>query len=151
MGGHDRSETKLRGEPPVARYVTAYFMTVIVVAALDSIWLTQVGPTLYKPVIGSLLAPEPRMVPAVLFYVIYIVGVVYFSVAPALKSRRWQTALVNGAVLGFCAYATYDLTNQATLSVWSNRITIMDMAWGTVLSAVGGTGGYLITSAIFRR
>lgn len=135
----------------MARYLTAYIATVIVVAALDSIWLTQMGPTVYQA-IEPLRIPNHglRIVPAILFYAIYIIGVVYFSVVPALKSGRWQTALVNGAVLGFCAYATYDLTNQATLSVWSNRITIMDMAWGTVLSAVGGTGGYLITRAIFR-
>jgi uncharacterized membrane protein len=135
----------------MTRYLTAYISTLICVSAMDFVWLTQVGPYLYKPVLGPILAAEPRMVPAVLFYLLYIIGVVYFAVVPALNERRWQTALVRGGLLGIFAYATYDLTNQATLIVWATKITVADMAWGTFLSGVGGTGGYLITSRIFRK
>jgi uncharacterized membrane protein len=135
----------------MARYLTAYLTTLICVAAMDFFWLTQVGPFLYKPVLGPILVAEPRMVPAVLFYLLYIIGVVYFAVVPALNERRWQTALVRGGLLGIFDYATYDLTNQATLIVWATKITVLDMAWGTFLSGVGGTGGYLITSRLFRK
>lgn len=134
----------------MTRYLGAYVATLIVFAAIDAIWLTQVGPSLYRPIIGDILAPQPRMTPAVIFYLLFIAGIVYFAVAPALASGQWQDALVKGALFGFFAYATYDLTNQATLSVWSTKITLLDMAWGTFLSGVSATGGYLITSAIFK-
>lgn len=134
----------------MTRYLGAYVATLIVFAAIDAIWLTQVGPSLYRPIIGDILAPQPRMTPAVIFYLLFIAGIVYFAVAPALASGQWQDALVKGAFFGFFAYATYDLTNQATLSVWSTKITLLDMAWGTFLSGVSATGGYLITSTIFK-
>ncbi|MDB5685992.1 MAG: rane-like protein [Rhizorhabdus sp.] len=134
----------------MTRYLAAYAATLVVFAAIDAIWLTQVGPSLYRPIIGEILAPQPRMTPAVIFYLLFIAGIVYFAVAPALASGVWTDALVKGALFGLFAYATYDLTNQATLSVWSTKITLFDMAWGTFLSGVSATGGYLITSAIFK-
>ncbi len=139
-----------REQDHMTRYLGAYVATLIVFAAIDAIWLTQVGPSLYKPIIGEILAPQPRMTPAVIFYLLFIAGIVYFAVAPALASGLWQDALVKGALFGLFAYATYDLTNQATLSVWSTKITLLDMAWGTFLSGVSATGGYLITAAIFK-
>jgi len=135
----------------MTRYLAAYVATLIVFAAIDAIWLTQIGPSLYKPIIGEILAPQPRMMPAVVFYLMFIAGIVYFAVAPALESGKWQDALVKGALFGLFAYATYDLTNQATLRVWSTRITLLDMAWGTFLSGVAATGGYLITGLFFKR
>ena len=69
-------------------------------------------------------------------------GIVFLAIMPALKEAAWTRALLNGAVLGFVAYATYDLTNQATLSVWSTRLTIIDLCWGTTLTAVASVGGY---------
>ena len=73
--------------------------------------------------------------PAILFYLIYVCGIVKFAVFPALESHRWTTALVNGAILGLVAYGTYDLTNQATLKIWSPLVTIADLCWGTMLTA----------------
>ena len=133
----------------MTKIITAYFATLVVFAAIDAIWLTQVGPSLYKPILGDLLAEKPRLGAAVVFYLIFIAGIVYFAVLPGL-ALGWQKALISGAVLGFVAYATYDLTNQATLAIWSTKITLMDMAWGTFLTAVSATGGCLITGAIFR-
>lgn len=129
----------------MTKMIIAYFATLVVFAIVDVIWLTQVGPSLYKPIIGSILAPEPRMTPAVIFYALYIAGLIYFAVHPALLTGQWQTALLKGALFGFFAYATYDLTNHATLSVWSTKITVADMIWGAFVSGVGSTGGFLIT------
>lgn len=133
----------------MTRIITAYFATLVVFAAIDAIWLTQVGPSLYRPVLGDLLAEKPRLGAAVVFYLIFIAGIVYFAVLPGL-SLGWQKAMLNGAVLGFVAYATYDLTNQATLAVWATRLTVLDMAWGTFLTAVSATGGTLITGWFFK-
>lgn len=134
----------------MTRIIVAYVATLVVFAALDFIWLTQVGPSLYKPLIGSILAPEPRMAPAILFYALYIVGLVYFAVSPGLAGAGCQGALLKGAVFGFFAYATYDLTNQATLIVWSSRITVLDMAWGAFVSGLGSAGGCLITRYVVK-
>jgi len=134
----------------MTRIIIAYFATLVVFALIDVVWLTQVGPSLYRPIIGSILAPEPRMAPAALFYALYIAGLVYFAVDPAFATGRWQTALVKGALFGFFAYATYDLTNQATLAVWSTRITVADMAWGAFVSGTGSAGGFLITRLLVR-
>lgn len=132
------------------RIVIAYIATLIVFAIVDYVWLTQVGPSLYRPIIGSILTPEPRMGAAILFYALYIAGLVYFAVHPAFATGQWQTALVKGALFGFFAYATYDLTNQATLIVWSTRITVADMAWGAFVSGVGSAGGFLLTRLLVK-
>ncbi|KQX20274.1 MULTISPECIES: DUF2177 family protein [unclassified Sphingomonas] len=134
----------------MTRIIIAYFATLVVFAIIDAIWLTQVGPLLYRPIIGSILAPEPRMAPAVIFYALYIAGLITFAVHPALLTGQWQTALIKGALFGFFAYATYDLTNQATLTVWSTRITVADMAWGAFVSGVGSAGGFLLTRLVTR-
>jgi uncharacterized membrane protein len=91
------------------------------------------------------------LAPAVAFYLIYIAGVVVFAVSPALQSGRWTTALGYGALLGLMAYATYDLTNQATLKDWSWTVTIADLCWGTFVTAVSAAAAARITMAITGR
>ncbi|HSI41282.1 MAG TPA: DUF2177 family protein [Xanthobacteraceae bacterium] len=130
------------------RTVTAYFATGLVMAAIDFFWLFYMSAALYRPALGELLAPSVRPVPAVLFYLIFVGGLVYFAVMPALASGRWTTALVQGAVFGLCAYATYDLTNQATLRTWPAYITIADLMWGTALSGASAALGFLITRQV---
>lgn len=134
----------------MTRIAVAYITTAIIFAALDFLWLSKMGSALYRPIIGEIMAPEPRMAPAVLFYLIFIAGLVYFAVLPGLAAGSWQVALVKGAALGFVAYATYDLTNQATLSVWSSKITLFDLAWGTFVSGVGAASGCAITRLIVK-
>jgi uncharacterized membrane protein len=131
-------------------YVLSYLATAAVFLACDVVWLTVTGSTLYRPLLGDLLMPSFRPLPAVLFYLVYMAGLVCFAISPAIASGRWSSALFNGAGFGFVAYATYDLTNQATLRSWSTTITILDLCWGTVLSAVAATLGYVIASAIAR-
>ena len=131
------------------KILVAYVATLIIFAAIDYVWLTQVGPGLYQPIIGSILAPEPRIVPAIIFYLIYIAGIVTFAVAPGL-SAGWQSAAIKGALFGFFAYATYDLTNHATLSVWATKITVLDMGWGTFVSGASATIATIVTRAIVK-
>lgn len=124
------------------KYVVAYLGAGLTFAAIDAVWLTTMADRLYRPVIGPLMADKPNMTAAVIFYLISIGGIVFLAIVPALKEAAWTRALLNGAVLGFVAYATYDLTNQATLSVWSTRLTIIDLCWGTTLTAVASVGRY---------
>lgn len=128
------------------KFVAAYIGAGLTFAIIDAVWLTTMTDRLYKPVIGSIMAPRPDMTAAVIFYLISIAGTVFLAIAPALREGEWTRAMINGAVLGFVAYATYDLTNQATLSVWSVKLTIIDIAWGTVLTAASATGGYFAAS-----
>jgi uncharacterized membrane protein len=131
-------------------YLLSYLATAVVFVGIDAIWLSTMGNALYRPLLGEILLEKFNPTPAAIFYLLYFAGIVYFAVAPAIESGRWTTALFNGALFGFFAYATYDLTNQATLKVWSTTITIADLCWGTVLTAVAASLGYLIASALDR-
>ena len=124
------------------RSLAAYFGAAVVFIALDAVWLTLTNATLYRPALAPLLADRPRLVPAVLFYVVYLAGLALFAVKPALRTRRWWSAPLHGAAFGFVAYATYDLTNQATLKLWSTQVTVLDLGWGAFVSAAGATAGY---------
>jgi len=124
------------------KYIAAYLGAGLTFAAIDAVWLTTMTDRLYKPVLGPILADKPDMKAAVIFYLVSIFGTVFLAIAPALKEGNWTRAALNGAVLGFVAYATYDLTNQATLNVWSTKLTIIDLCWGTTLTTVSALGGY---------
>ncbi|WP_295242480.1 DUF2177 family protein [uncultured Brevundimonas sp.] len=124
------------------KYVAAYLGAGLTFAAIDFVWLTTMTNRLYKPVIGPIMADKPDMKAAVAFYLISIAGTVFLAIAPALKEGNWTRAAINGAALGFVAYATYDLTNQATLAVWQTKLTIIDLIWGTTLTMLSATGGY---------
>ena len=114
---------------------------------LDAVWLNYAAPRLYRPLLGDILREGFSLPPAIAFYLIYITGVLIFAVAPALEGGRWTGAALRGAMLGFLCYATYDLTNQATLRTWSTTITVLDLAWGTFLTAVAATAGFLAVRA----
>lgn len=109
---------------------------------LDIIWLITMAPRLYRPNLGALIADKFRPLPAIAFYLIYVFGVFYFACLPAIETLSSMTALYNGAILGFVAYATYDLTNQATLTRWSSLVTIIDISWGVVLTATSASCGF---------
>ena len=124
---------------------TSYISTLVVFVAIDFVWLSTMANVLYKPTLGDMMAAQPRMIPAVLFYLIYAAGLTFFAVRPALQSNDILIALFYGAMIGFMAYATYDLTNQATLKNWSTLLTVADLIWGSLLSAVAAAAGYWIT------
>lgn len=125
------------------RLAAAYLAAGAAFAAIDAIWLTMVGPRLYRPTLDPVLADRFDLPAAVAFYLVYIGGVIALAVLPAAREGAGLArAAANGAMLGFVAYATYDLTNQATLKVWSWKITLADIGWGTFLTACAAAAGY---------
>ena len=134
----------------IAKYIVAYIATGISFALIDSVWLRTMYERLYKPEIGELMYQGGfRLGPAVACYLFYILGMMIFAVGPALHSGKWQTALLWGALLGFFCYMTYDLTNHATLKVWSTKVTVLDIIWGTVLTGSASLSGWWVTTLIF--
>jgi uncharacterized membrane protein len=131
-------------------YLFAYLAAAVAMLGLDSIWLTLTANTLYRPILGDLMLDRFRLGPAIAFYALYLCGALIFAVRPALAARRWTTALLFGALYGFFAYATYDLTNQATLKNWSSAISAADMAWGAILTGLTASVGYLAASRLAR-
>ncbi|MBI1407135.1 MAG: DUF2177 family protein [Caulobacter sp.] len=126
----------------MTRLVAAYLASGLVFIALDFLWLAVIAQKLYQREIGGLLLAKPNMVAAVAFYLIYLAGVVYFAVRPALATGSWTTALVSGAIFGLVAYATYDLTNMATLQGFSWTVVAADLAWGVFVTAAIAVAGY---------
>jgi uncharacterized membrane protein len=124
----------------------AYLASAIVFLVLDAAWLTTMADRLYRPALGRLLLDRFELAPAALFYALYVIGIVVFAVAPGLASGRWTTSLGLGALLGLIAYATYDLTNQATLRDWPWRVTLADLGWGSLVTAVAAAAGCRITA-----
>ena len=127
------------------KYIIGYLGTGLAFAIIDAVWLTTVGPKLYRPTLDEVLADQFALGPAIAFYLIYIAGFMILAVSPAVRHGGWTQALTTGAILGFLCYATYDLTNQATLKVWATHITLADIAWGTVLTGASATAGYFVT------
>jgi uncharacterized membrane protein len=126
--------------------LVAFASTFIIFVAVDFIWLSSMTYVLYKPTLGDILTPEFRIVPAVLFYLIFVAALTFFAVLPSLAPERGLgTALLYGAIFGFAAYATYDLTSQATIQNWSTLLTVADLAWGTFLSALAAGAGHFVT------
>lgn len=127
-------------------YLIAYLSTAVVFFALDYVWLTRVAIGFYRQNIGELLLATPNFAAAGIFYLFYVIGIVYFAVMPAVTANSVLTALLNGAILGLLAYGTYDMTNLATLKGWSLSVSLVDMAWGAVLTATAAAAGYYAVS-----
>ena len=131
------------------RLIATYLATVIGFAAVDYVWLSQIGPKVYHPTLDSVLRPanDPVDLPAaIVFYLAYIAGILALAIWPRRNDPLLQTT-ITGGILGAICYATYDLTNQATLKVWATQISVADILWGTFVTAVGATiGGF-----VFRR
>jgi uncharacterized membrane protein len=125
-------------------YVLAYLGTAVAFLGLDFLWLGKIATGFYRSRIGSLLLDQPNFVAAGAFYLFYVAGIVYFAVQPALVSGNWTTAAVAGAILGFIAYGTYDMTNLSTLKNWSLTVSAVDMAWGTLLTSFSAVVGYWV-------
>jgi uncharacterized membrane protein len=130
------------------RYVIFYVSTLIACLAIDLVWLTQMNARLYKPILGDILLNKPNLPAAIAFYLIYIAGVTVFVGVPALRAGSWRYAALYGALFGLFCYATYDLTNQATLKSWSTIITVADIGWGMFLTSASAIVGYAATSSL---
>ncbi|MDE2463478.1 MAG: DUF2177 family protein [Alphaproteobacteria bacterium] len=127
----------------MSRWAIGYGATAFAFLVLDGIWLSAAAPTLYRSALGPLLSQRIQALPAVAFYLIYVAGIVGLAVAPALAMTNPLAPVALGAGLGFVAYATYDLTNLATLAGWPARIAILDMGWGTIATALAALAGFL--------
>lgn len=115
---------------------------------IDMIWLGLIAKNLYREQIGQLLKPDVNWTAAIVFYVIFVIGLVTFVIAPAMEKQSWTHALFFGAFFGFVCYATYDLTNLAVAKDWPLFITVVDLVWGAVLAASVSTATYFIASSI---
>lgn len=121
-----------------------YFSAFIVFLGIDAIWLTKVAPTFYKSNIGHLMAEKPNFFAAGLFYILNIFGILVFAVVPSLNNSSAKSAVLLGALYGLVTYATYDLTNYATLKDWPLKVVLVDITWGIVLSATVSIISYYI-------
>ena len=128
---------------PFTKLILLYLLTTPVFFLIDMTWLVGIARGFYKRELGTLLRTDVIWWAAILFYLLFIVGILYYAVLPAHASGSWTKALMLGALFGFFTYMTYDLTNYATLSNWSLAIVFADILWGTVLSASVATISFL--------
>lgn len=129
-------------------YLASYLITAFLFLGLDFVWLSVVAKSFYFDRLQGHLLAQPKLGAAAGFYAVYVIGVIIFAVAPAMRDQSVGTALLYGALFGFFAYATYDMTNYATLKDWPVSIVLVDIAWGTVLTAVSAGLGYWLSRMI---
>ena len=127
-------------------YVIGYVVALSTFFLADMVWLATMAPRFYRPTLGDIAIPGVNLPPAIVFYALYPIGLLIFATIPALKSGSVTTAVVYGALFGFFTYATYDLTNQATLRNWTLQLTLVDVAWGTILAAVTSAVTFWVVS-----
>jgi uncharacterized membrane protein len=129
-------------------YFTGYIATLLTFAVVDMAWLATMTPRFYRPTLGDILISGVNLPPAIVFYLLYPIGLLVFAMYPALKSGSIKTAIVYGALFGFFTYATYDLSNYATLRNWTLQLTLADVAWGTILAAIASTAAFWLVSTL---
>lgn len=126
-------------------YAIAYAAALVVFLVIDSLWLGVIADDFYRERLASFMTGPVKVPAAVAFYLLYVVGIVVFAIAPALGTEAWRTALLRGALFGLIAYATFELTNLAILPGWPLAVVLVDMVWGAVLTGSTATLGFLIT------
>jgi uncharacterized membrane protein len=124
------------------KMLAVYAATLVVFTGVDFVWLGRMGDSFYRPAMGGLAMEGFRLGPAIVFYLLYALGIVFFAVSPALASQSWKMAAAYGLALGLVGYGVYDLTNQATLKNWPLSLTLVDMAWGCFLTGLSALAGY---------
>ena len=129
-------------------FITLYLIALPVFLAIDMVWLILVAKNFYAQQIGLLMKTEINWPAAIIFYLLFIVGLVVYVITPALEKNSWSHALIYGALFGLVAYATYDLTNLATMKNWPVLITIVDLAWGMTVAASVSIVTYFIATKI---
>ena len=127
------------------KYLVAYGISAVVFLVIDAIWLIWIAKGFYAERLGDLLLDRPIMVAAGIFYATYVIGIVVFAVASGLRDDSALTALTNGVLFGLLAYATYDMTNLATLKGWPLSVTVVDIAWGGFITGTTAYLGYIGT------
>jgi uncharacterized membrane protein len=129
----------------ILSYLKLYALTVPVFFAIDMVWLGLVAKGFYQKKLGFILSPSINWAAAVTFYLLFIVGILIFAVRPAMNSNSWVQAIVFGALFGFFTYATYDLSNLATIKDWPLVVVVVDIVWGVCLCTLTALFSYLIS------
>ena len=129
-------------------FTKLYLIALPVFFAIDMVWLGVVAKNFYAKQIGHLMKTDVNWIAAIIFYLIFIVGLVVFVITPAMEKGSWTHALLFGALFGFVCYATYDLTNLAVTKDWPLLVTIVDLIWGAVLASAVSTITYLIATKL---
>jgi uncharacterized membrane protein len=129
-------------------FLKLFFIALPVFFIIDMVWLVFVAKNFYQKQIGFLMKPDINWLAAIVFYLLFIAGLVTFVISPAVEKESWVHALLFGALFGLITYATYDLTNLATIKDWPLLVTIVDLIWGTVLAASISVITYLIANRI---
>ncbi len=122
-----------------------YLVALATLGVGDAIWLSYFAHSIFRPTLGDILLDDPRWPVVVTFYLFYAAGVLIFATRPALEGRSSRTALLFGALFGFFAYGTYDLTNFATIRAWTVPLAILDTAWGMFLTSLAASASYAIS------
>lgn len=120
-----------------------FSILLVIFLAIDMVWLLVIAKSFYAKYLGYLMADKPNLTAAFIFYLIFTAGILFFVVQPALAAGSWQKALTYGIFFGLVTYATYDLTNHATIRDWPLAVSLVDITWGCALSALTATLGYL--------
>lgn len=123
------------------KYFTGYVVTLLVLLVVDLIWLGVIAKPLYSKGIGHLMAEQPNLWAATAFYLFYTFGLMYFAVSPPSGVQSWRDTLLAAGIFGFVAYATYDLSNLSTLRNWPTHLAVIDIIWGSILSAISAAAG----------
>ncbi len=121
---------------------TVYIISAITFLVLDALWLGLIAKPLYTTEMGGLMADDPNMIAAAVFYVLYIFGVLYFAIMPHMSGGSLTQVAISGALFGLIAYATYDLTGLAVIQNWSTKLAIIDIIWGAVVTCLSAVTGY---------
>lgn len=129
---------------PAGKAAVLYAASLLVFLGIDFVWLSTMGDRFYRRHLGELMASSPKLGVAFLFYLVYVIGVLVLVVVPALHAGSLAKAVLSGALLGLVAYGTYDITNLATINGWPAIVAIVDLAWGTSLTASVAGIGYLV-------
>jgi uncharacterized membrane protein len=126
------------------KLIYIYLLTLPVFFGIDMLWLGVVAKGFYRDNLGHLLRPDVNWAAALIFYLLYIAGILVFATLPALEKHSLRQAIIMGALFGFFCYATYDLTNLATLKDWPLKVVVVDILWGMVLTASVAAAGFFI-------
>lgn len=126
------------------KYLKLYLVSLAAFFAIDMLWLGLAARSFYQQQIGFLMAPRPNWIVAVIFYLLFVVGLLVFVVLPGLGANSLKTTLERAALYGLITYATYDLTNLATLEDWPALLSMVDMLWGTVLSVLVSSISFIV-------
>ena len=129
-------------------YLATYLAVLLVFGVIDAAWLTTMGAVLYRPVLGDILAPSMRIAPAIVFYLLYPVGLVVFAVIPALRAESATNALLYGALFGLFCYSTFELTSLSLLKHWTWPVVVVDVCWGSFVTAAAAIIGLMMADWI---